>query len=642
MSPAEPPGAPASGDAAGTFMARAQRPATGIALAGIAALAVVAALQLWRIAGADHGLPLWDPAEHGVAGVALAEALKRGDLPGFLLGINRQVLWPFAHSLLLLPWALLFGSGYAAAAQLSAVLYAGAVLALFGAGLGLHPTRGAWVGALAAALMLLAPIVRVFGSVCMLEMPGALFLALTVCLHVRACRDPAPRGLLAAAGVSSAALFFCKYNYGLLWLTPLAIHEWRATPAAWRAGVRARAAAWFAGGGMRKPFPLFMALHAFVIVAIAVTGGWVITIDSVRISMRSPGNPLYVFYLIALVRVAIGVRRAGGLRAVARRFSQRHRILFATVGLPIAAWFLIPSPSRFGTFFGFVVNRETAQPLLSLARWLDYPRAFAHDYSPAPWIGWIVLGIALIPPRRSPSHRDPWLLVYLAMWVGLIATAAHHYHQPRFLITVAPLVWLSAAQNTVTGLDVLLRATPSWLRGLAWSASLAGLPAWAFLGAPPAAATVAGRSYLSSPPALGAVVERVLDLSERAEQTPWLLGYANELSPALLRWQGLLTHPRLPERRLPAGLPAVADAASDAAIAARIETLAASGRPVIAALGTGRWAANAGDQKETAADRLTAARLAADPRAIVESDSVFEAAGFRLSTWRFGDPKTRP
>jgi len=610
------------------------RAAGWIAFAGIAALAIAASVQLGHIAGADHGLPLWDPAEHGVAGVALAEAAKRGDLLGFLYGINRQVLWPFAHSLLLLPWALIFGSGYAAAAQLSAVLFAGAVLALFGAGLALHPTRGAWVGALAAALMLLAPIARVFGSVCMLETPGALFLALTTCLHVRACREPASRRLLIAAGVSSAALFFCKYNYGLLWLLPLAIHEWLAAPEADRAALRARVAERFSERHWLRPFPVFMALYALAIVAIAMTGGWVIAIDRLRISMRSPGNPLYGFYLIALAWAALRLRRAGGIPAMASRLSQRHRVLIATIVLPIAAWFLIPSPNRFGTFFGFVVNRETAQPFFSLDRWLEYPRAFAHDYSPAPWIGWIVLGIALVPPLR-PARRDPRALVYLAMWVGLFATAAHHYHQPRFLFTVAPLVWLLAATNAVSWLDGPLNAAPGWLRGLVWGASLAGLLPWAALGAPPAAATVAGRSYLSSPPALAAVVDRVLDLSERSERTPWLLGYANELSPALLRWQALLTHPRLTERRLPGQPPAVAPGAGNAAIAARIEALITSGRPLIAALGGEPWNDRVAYREETRADSLTAARLTNDPRAVTESDSVFEAAGFRVRAWRF-------
>src|SRR5206468_2577701 len=108
-------------------------------------------------------------------------------------------------------------------------------LALFAAGLRLHPTRGPWVGLAAATLALLAPIVRVFGSLCMLEMPGAFLLALTAWLHLRACREPASHSLLVAAGVSATALFFCKYNYGLMWFAALALCEWLAWPAERRA-----------------------------------------------------------------------------------------------------------------------------------------------------------------------------------------------------------------------------------------------------------------------------------------------------------------------------------------------------------------------------------------------------------------------
>ena len=629
---ARPPALPGAPDSPGP-LSRISRTPTRLALVAVIALAVAAAVQLWRIAGADRGVPLWDPAEHGVAGVALAEALKRGDLLGLLLGINRQVLWPFAHSLMLLPWALLLGPGYATAARLSAVLFAGTVVALFAAGAGLHPTRGAWVGAAAAALMLVAPIARVFGSVCMLEMPGALLLALTAALHVRACRESASRPLLMAAGLSSAALFFCKYNYGLLWLLPLAIHEWRALPSARRAALRERALDWLAPRRWLRPFPIFMALFAAVIAVIATTGGGVFTVAGVPVSARSPGNPLYGFYLIALAWAALRVRRAGGLRAVAQRLDERHRVLLATVALPIAVWFLIPAPNRFRVFFDFVVNRDTGHPLWSLATWLEYPRAFARDYSPAPALGWLVLALAAVPPGRRSRGRDPRTLVYLAMWVGLITTAAHHYHQPRFLFTVAPLIWLAAASNAVSWLARALEMAPLPLRRIAWGALLVGLLTWAALDAPPAAATIAGRRYLSSPAALAAVLDRLLDLSERSAKTPWLLGYANELSPALLRWQSLLTHPRLPERRLPGHAPAISPKADDQAIAARIERLRASGRPVVAALATWQFADHRDYREETRADSITAARLAADPR-VAKSEEVLNEAGFRISVYR--------
>src|SRR5262249_45138995 len=156
---------------------------------------------------------MWDPAEHGLAGVTLARALGRGDLLEFLLGVNRQVLWPFVHSLLLAPWVLVFGDDYATTDRLSSLLFAGTVIAAFFAGLSLNARRGAWVGCGAAALVLLAPHYRLYGTLTMLEMPGAFLLALTLCFHLQAARDPASPRLLVAAGGSTTAPVLCKCNY---------------------------------------------------------------------------------------------------------------------------------------------------------------------------------------------------------------------------------------------------------------------------------------------------------------------------------------------------------------------------------------------------------------------------------------------
>ena len=619
------------------------RAAAWLARLGVAALAIAAAVQLDRIAGADPGFPLWDPAEHGLAGAEIVHALTRADLAGALLAVNRQVLWPFTHSLLLAFWMLPFGSDYASAARLSAALFAGTVVALFAAGAGLHPTRGAWVGAAAAVLALLSPIGRLFGSVCMLEMPGAFFLALTACLHARACREPAPRTTLVWAGVTSAALFFCKYNYGLLWLAALGAYEWLETPPARRSDLVARARAWLGSRRWLAPFPIVLSLLALTSAVIAATGGGVITIGGARISARSPGNPLYAFYLAALAWAALAVRRAGGWRAVAARLSPRHRILVATVALPIAVWFLIPSPNRFRTLFDFVVNRDTGQPLFSLATWLDYPRAFAHDYSPAPWVGWLVLALALVPPRPGREERDPGRLLHLALWVGLLATALHRYHQPRFLFTVAPLVWLCAAQRVVAWLDALgARAMPARLREPAWGLGLVALLAWGALGAPPAGATIAARRSLETPAAFAPVLDRVLDLAERSERRPWMLGYSNVLSPALIRWHALITRPTLGRARQPQHPPALDPVADDAAIARRIEAMRAPGRRVLAALAVRRFPADDEYRRETRADSLTEARLVADPGVVLEFEEREEAAGFRVSAYRFRSPDPAP
>jgi hypothetical protein len=615
---------------------------TTVALLGVTALAVAACVQLWGLCAAGRGLPMWDPAEHGLAGVILARDLRQGHALEFLLGLNRQVLWPFVHSLLLVPWVLTFGSDVTATDRLSSLLYAGAVVATFLAGLRLHAERGAWVGCAAAMMVLLAPHYRLYGTLTMLEMPGAFLLALTMCLHFRALRDDAPRWLLKAAGTSTTALVLCKYNYGLLWLAPLALHEWISLPPATRADMIGRAWASARSRHWLRPFPLIMAGSFLAILAIQVTGGGVLDLAGRRISVRSAGNPAYAFYVVAFAWAIVRLRRAGGLGEVMRRMSPRQAILTSTVVIPLAIWFLVPYPNRVRALIGFAVNRDSGIPLLSWEALSFYPRAFVLDYSPAPLVGWIVWALALLPPRLLTGRRglrgDPAGLLLLALWVGLIATAGHHYRQPRFLFTTALLVWLSAARNAVCLLETALeKVSPAaGVRESTWALGLAALLAWGALGAPAARDTLALHRAFNAPPLFEPVLDLVIAHVERAGEPSVLLGYANEMSPALLRWHGLLTRPTLPERRMPEAPGAIPLRPSEADLAGRLEALRRSGRPVIAALPVAGFPGETPDYRdETRADSATAARLAADPEVVVEHTGELPSSGFRVTTFRF-------
>jgi hypothetical protein len=614
-----------------------RRTAPLLAFAGIASAAAAAALELARICAAGRGLPMWDRADHGLAGFELARALSRGDVLGFLLDLNRQVTWPFVHSLLLAPWLLVRGTDIVAADQLSSLLFAGTVLAVFAAGLRLHPTRGAWVGAAAGALALLAPDYRLFGTLAMLEMPGAFFLALTLALWLREAESPAPKHLTAAAGLSTTALFLCKYNYGLLWTVPLAWHVWSSAEISPKQEVLARGRAALRERRWVRPFPLFLLAYALVLVGILVSGGGVFRIWGARVSVRSPGNPAYLLYLILLAWGVMAVRRAGGARSVWRRIPPRYRILIATVLLPLGVWFLIPVPNRVKEFFGFVVNRRSGPPLWTLDGLLFYPRAFVHGYAPSPLAGWLVLALACVPPAgRRAADR----LLYGAFAFGLLATMAHHYHDPRFLFTTALLVWLRAAQTAIGWLGLMLDRLHkvAWLEEAAWAAALAGLLAWGWLAAPARPAVAAAHREQNSPDVFVTALDRLMDSSLGAKQGTIVLGCSNWLSPALLHWEALRRRPDLPVERLPRRAPWLPEGASDADIAARIERLRASGLIVIAVVPAGCLPATARDYRsEVWADSVTAARLATSPGVVKETEESLGGADFplRLSVFRF-------
>jgi hypothetical protein len=632
---AEQPGANV---AAGARGGRAWRRAASIlAFAGIAAAATAAGFQLAGICVTERGLPMWDRAYHGLAGVDLALALRHGDIPAFLLGLNRQVTWPFVHSLLLAPWLLVRGYDYAAADQLSSLLFAGTVLAVFAAGLGLHPERGAWVGAAAAALALLAPDYRLFGTLAMLEMPGAFFLALTLALWIREVQSPASRGLSAAAGLSTTALFLCKYNYGLLWVAPLAWHLWSTAESTLKHRMLERARAAFRSRRWVRPFPLFMLAYALVLLVILVTGGSVFRVRGASISVRSPGNPAYLFYLILLAWGALAVRRAGGVHAVWRKIPPRYRMLAATVLLPLAVWFFIPVPNRVKEFFGFIVNRGSGSPLWTLEGLLYYPRAFVQGYSPSPALGWLVLALACVPP---PGRRAADRLLYSAFAFGLLATMAHHYHDPRFLFTTALLVWLRAAQTAIGLLDQVLRHLHKvvWLEETAWALALASLLVLGWVAAPPRAAVAAAHRQQNSPSAFGPVLDRMLHHLDRAPGGSVVLGCSNWLSPGLLRWETLKRRPEMPASRWPTRPAWLPEGADDARIAARIERLRASGRVVISAVPAGASPPEARDYRaEVWADSVTEARLAKDPAVVEEARELLGNQQFplKVSVFRF-------
>ena len=627
----------------GSPVARWRSLVVWLALAAVVWLAVGAGAGLSRICTAGRGLPQWDNATHGLAGVDLAHAMRSGDVLGFLAGINRQALWPPVHSLLLFPWFLARGDDYATANRLSSILFPATILLLYLAGLKLHPRRGAWVGAAAAALALLSPLTRLFGTLCMLEMPGAFLLSLAVCCHVWADAPRAPRALLAAAGASSAALFLCKYNYGLLWLAPLAVHEWLGLPLPRRAACVTQARAWLGSRRWLRPFPLFMLIYLLVLAAILVTGGGVIEVMGVRISIRSPGNPAYLFYVLALGSALLRVRRTGGWRAAWQRIGPRERVLATTLLLPLALYLLIPYPNRIKELFGFITNRASGPSLWSLDGLLFYPRAFAEEYCLSPRLGWVVLALALLPPRRCTA-RDPRRLVYLALWVGLLVTAAHHYRQPRFLFTTAVLVWLNAARTAVALLDaVLARWRMTVPREAVWAGGIAALLVWAGREAPSAATTLTQHRAWNSPATIEPVLECVLDQVERTGQRSVLLGYSNRLSPALLAWQRRLTHPAIRDDRLPRKLEWLPADAGEPAILERIATLKRSGTPVIAALADDSLEAQGAEYlAETRTDYLIVARLRTDPDIQTELETQVSGSGFRVSLFRFGLPTAAP
>ena len=598
--------------------------------AGVLAAAAFASGQLFRIVRTEPGLPLWDEAAQGFAGLEAARALGHFRPLEFLAVLNRQVVWPFVHALLLLPGFGLFGPGLETPALVSATLFGLTAVLALAAGSALHPTRGPWIGPLAAALLLASPQYRVFGTLGMLEMPGAFLLALTIALHVRCAGPDARRPWLAAAGASTAALFLLKYNYGMLWLAALIVNEWFRLARDRRAFWRGRAAAWLAAGGLFRPLPLFLTLVFAALATIALTGGFEFTALGRRVSVHSVGNPAYALLVIFTAWGALAVARdPAAWRARWRALPERHRVLIATIGVPLLVWFLIPWPNRVRALADFVANRKSGPTPWSLDGLLYYPRVFASEYSPAAVVGWIVFLLALVPPQRA--QHGAWLL-YIALAIGFEGTVAHRYHHPRFLFTTALLVWINAARAAVGLAAPLIARAPRLARVPA--AALALALALIVLHPPVESRVRAGHRAWRTSEALLPVMDRVLDLAAAERGHAVLLGYSYALSPGLLSWRAREVRPELPLQRLPKRAPWLPVDAPEAALAARLDRLLAPGTLVMAALPTPRSPAYApGYANEVWADSVTATRLEGDRRVVTETrggDGDFRLLAFRV------------
>ena len=188
----------------------------------ISACLVLLGPRLWRLAG-ESALPQWDMAKYGVSGLRLAGALATLDLPLFLRELNSLSVWPPLFPLLEAPAFLLFGPEPSVASRLVALLFLASLALLPWALSPLAEGGSPAPGLLVAAALAATPFWGAFASLVMLEVPGLLLLVLALGFTLRAIRGEP--GAWPAAYLCSTLLFFCKYNYGLLFIVPLLLFQ---------------------------------------------------------------------------------------------------------------------------------------------------------------------------------------------------------------------------------------------------------------------------------------------------------------------------------------------------------------------------------------------------------------------------------
>lgn len=596
---------------------------------GVVAVAALAAGEVWRAASANPNLPQWDMAKYGASGLALADALARLDLATFVARVWELDVWPPLFPLIEAGAFLVADDGYTTPRRLVALLFFLSVLAAGRAAWETERLGGAGWGAvsaaIAAALVASSPFLHLFGGLVMLEVPGMLLLLASVACAARWYATGRP-GWWTAACATALALFFTKFNYGLLWIVPLLGHEaWRRAGSAAALGrgaaAGARAYRW------RRPWPIFVAAALLLIATIPLSGGWDLTVFGAEVRATSTGNPLYALFLLAVLRFAVLPAPRRWLLGRLRAAPPVWRTALLVLALPIAAWMLWPEHTK--ELLGFVENRSSHLPFAEAL--LFYPRTFVERFHASPGLGLAVLATALVVALRLPRLAPARRLVTLAMLVGLAALVLHPYKMERFLSPVAPLVWLAAASAFAeAAAQVALRLPRGLGRAVPTVVALAALALAARAGVdrPRLDADLALHGVT---PAAAPVVEAVAAAARQSPGGSLLVGAWNMLSPGLVEWEmrrqsagaAEPSLPELPERLAGTGDPArLLDRA-----AARTARLIVLDLPENAPAWNPAWPPEAGrwDPLRTA--------LAADPRFISITNQPFPATGYRLTVY---------
>lgn len=603
---------------------------------GILAIAVLATVDVWRAASTNPNLPQWDMAKYGASGLALADALARFDLGTFVARVWELDVWPPLFPLAEAGAFLVADDGFATPRRLVALLFFSCVLAAGWAGWEvdrpLGPGSAAATAALAAAFVAASPFHHLFGALTMLEVPGTLLLLASAACAARWLATGRP-GWWTAACTAALALFFTKFNYGLLWIVPLLSHEaWRRAGSAGE--LARRAAGWARAFYWRRPWPLFVAAVLALIATIPLSGGWDFSVAGVEVRATSTGNPLYALFLLAVLRYA-------ALPGPRRRLTERlraappvWRTALLVLALPIGLWMLWPEHTK--ELLGFVENRSSRLPFAEAL--LFYPQVFVDRFHASPGLGLAALATALVAllrlPRLAPGRR----LVTLALVFGLAALLAHPYKMPRFLSPVAPLVWLAAAAAfTEAAWQVALRQPRGLGRALPAAVALAALALAARAGVdrPRLEADLALHGVS---PAAAPVVDAVAEAAAAAAPGGSLLvGTWNFLSPGLVEWEMRRRRPGAAEPALPVLPEELADGRRDPAriterAAARVERVIVLDLPAGAPAWNPAWPPEGGRW-----DGLRRA-LAADPRFVPVAERTFDASGYRLTVYGTSPP----
>jgi phosphate starvation-inducible membrane PsiE len=592
----------------------------------VGALAVRTGAGLWALASSWDGLPKWDMAKYGAAGAHLAHAVKDLDPLDFARAVGELDLWGPVFPLIEATAFVPFGPTYRTASGGMVVLFVLTIMAGFWAGRQVGGDGRDLAGALVAASVAVSPAFQLFGTLVMLEIPGALLLFLAVGNYARSLRSSAPRDFTLAC-LAAVLLFFLKFNYGLAWLVPFVLAEiWLAAGSL--AALRAQAVTRLRLVAWRRPWRIFLLAYAAGILALAIFGGRVNDPSGQASRSISLGTPLYILYILVLAHALIRPRRSWArLKAWYATAGPRPRAIALVILLPIAIWMLPPSHAR--GFVRVLENRDAGPSLWTPSGALFYPRAFLQEFSPSVAVGGACLVLVVLAVVLWPRLSPPNGVIVLALVLGLIGTLVHPYKLTRFLFPLVPLLWLAAATALVW---VIRRPITPRLRTLVASSTAALVLILAIFVPIDRGRLTAGLVENSVPATLRPVATAVAQAAATARGSV-LAGYWNDFSPGLVEWDAWQS-----VRAFEASdVPRSADQVLRDAGPQRLPEIAAQRSNVSAVLildlqrDDSAW--REGWTQETGWLDPARRAMETDPRWRLRSQQVFPASGYRLRVY---------
>lgn len=370
----------------------------------------------------------WDPAAHALYGVRIAEAVRHAQLLDLLRTLNEQVLWPPLHSLLQLPFQLALGPGF----------YASAVCSFFALALVFpaltflyHSHDDSWFGwAVLMAFAGASPAYAGFGSMPMLEIFGAALTVYSAALYLNKSRW---------FPLSLTLLFFLKYNYCIYLLMPVAVME-----------LWPRAKGWFAPKNRRIPklsfFGWFIAASLALMALLLITGGFRIG----KLSVRGIGNPLYVLFVIVLIRAAL----KGQIREGWQRIRGTGREWFT---VPVVIWLLIPVPNRVRTLVTFAINAPLGGHRPTEVSYYTYYFHALSGYFSGSWPELLCAAGALAAVLIF-RRKNEVVFLFLLFGLPFLLMTLNQNKEERYLFTFVFALWMLCALAVGRLPNIALRA----------------------------------------------------------------------------------------------------------------------------------------------------------------------------------------